>query len=821
MDDSIYSDPSALFQMIGAGREGGLPMPSIITPTEVRSKSQTFSSAIFESWSTLEAIIERHEATIRRRWLKKTREQRKKILLAVWPGMAAVHRPDIDAFKKKKNTVSQVKTREAYMWPYVNLDDLSKPKLFLMLLNARARNQPFAFARADIDACRLGITSQAVVPGFLNEHVMMFTGRTDRHTYGELIAWEDHPDAFTWMHTQRGAHPGEGLLILEIQERLYSFLANCCKDILRDMTEAAQTGSDASSQPEPPSISCNDLGLGSLAASTAEAPYRVPAELNLERLKSIISAKLLSAEDHVWALREDPGYFASVLQEYKDHRQEMMIDVAGKKHPLLANPTQEEVLWGRIIQNSIVAALVDIEIWGNLLDKIVNLQNLAAKYAAKLDPEKDLPEDFAMAFYTFHHHLGRYTKGPIDNLKVGFVASPPMRPFFHREPQIPGSNVIRVMKRAHLKDDSTRDLIIWIFMTLFDEQQLHLVGLSTLMDELERVQNSDPKAKEVLSPWVVDQISSLAILSHCRHQVELYQPWAAIFEDEMASRQKEIEVDLLHTQRSFETYLRTEIGPVVISLGNPHGGAFHYPVNKRKTRENIEAMRVAEGNLDSFWHELDGKLRNAYASSPRVKILLSERILERTPQWVEPDTRPAVIQPANARVEYLVNPLSRFHFDSKHDVEIGRNYQQPAKTKIKTRGAASTDTSSNKVSPMVASETPSDQQPRFAVDKRAMKVFATIFYRPSASSQPGEIPWHDFVHALCSTGFLAEKLYGSVWQFTPQKLDVERNINFHEPHPSGRIPFLMARRHGRRLNRTYGWHGGMFVLESSKGGQDS
>lgn len=112
----------------------------------------------------------------------------------------------------------------------------------------------------------------------------------------------------------------------------------------------------------------NDLGLTSLAASVAEAPYRVPAELNLQRLESIIQAKLSDAEDHVWTLREDPGYFAFTLQENKDHRQEMMVDTKGKRHPLLATPTQEHVFWGRIIQNSIVAALAEIEIWGILLE---------------------------------------------------------------------------------------------------------------------------------------------------------------------------------------------------------------------------------------------------------------------------------------------------------------------------------------------------------------------------------------------------------------------------------------------------------------------
>ncbi|KAH6866627.1 hypothetical protein BKA58DRAFT_388334 [Alternaria rosae] len=66
---------------------------------------------------------------------------------------------------------------------------------------------------------------------------------------------------------------------------------------------------------------------------------------------------------------------------------------------------------------------------------------------------------------------------------------------------------------------------------------------------------------------------------------------------------------------------------------------------------------------------------------------------------------------------------------------------------------------------------------------------------------------------MIRAGFSAEKLQGSAWQFTPcGSLDVVRGIQFHEPHPDSSIPYIMARRFGRRLQRVYGWHGGVFKL---------
>ena len=102
-------------------------------------------------------------------------------------------------------------------------------------------------------------------------------------------------------------------------------------------------------------------------------------------------------------------------------------------------------------------------------------------------------------------------------------------------------------------------------------------------------------------------------------------------------------------------------------------------------------------------------------------------------------------------------------------------------------------------------------QTTFEVDNRALKVFRTLFYTPSMSATPSDVPWTDFLHAMVSTGFATEKLYDSVWQFSPRKLDVERSIQFHEPHPTAKLPYRTARRYGRRLNRAYGGFGSMFV----------
>ncbi|KAK5012520.1 hypothetical protein LTR60_004338, partial [Cryomyces antarcticus] len=172
------------------------------------------------------------------------------------------------------------------------------PKSLLLFLNARGRNLPDAFYLTDYDAARFGQITTALNPAFLNEYTMMFRGRTTAQTYGALVAWKDDNDAFNCLTSGIEMHPGHGLQILEIQQRVWDFLVQCCRQILHDVAEHALVSHDVQVQPEPPSISGGETGFNSLATVAMEAPYRVPAHLDLTRLQTIVAAKRSAAADH-------------------------------------------------------------------------------------------------------------------------------------------------------------------------------------------------------------------------------------------------------------------------------------------------------------------------------------------------------------------------------------------------------------------------------------------------------------------------------------------------------------------------------------------
>ncbi|KAF4841154.1 hypothetical protein CGCSCA4_v009706 [Colletotrichum siamense] len=793
-----FSDIAASLGM----NPGSLPKADLIKPAEVRALAAPMAEEVLQQWDLLRKIVERHEATIQNRWIKKSKSKRRGVLLAAWPGMSEYHRPDFAAFRKKR---SGEQAREACLWPHINLEDLSKTEPLLLLINSRGRNTPDVFAMNDVEESRFGQVSRTMdMPRFLNLYSMLFLGRCTPQTYGTLVSWDDEPDASTWNFRRTAVHPGEGLWILEFQSRLYRFLVDVCKSILHDISPEELTDPAMAIPPEPPLVTgnSNDSIAASLAVTRLEGPYRVPARLDIAGLQSIIKSKLAEAEDHIWALREDPDYFSVTVRDWKEHRQEMMLDTNGKPHPIHAHAP--DVFWQRLIGNMISSAMFPVEVYRSLAEKIDHLIDLKdRKYRNRnFRPDESLPHDYAMAFCKLKHFLQMFRPGPISNLKMGWPASPPMRPWFRRvPPPDPTTPIIQVTSVGDRSKDATVAELFWIIDTLFDEKQLFLTGLPTLLDELERVTRKDRAASQMISGWVAAQIADLSVLSECERQLDLFQPWAASFESDIAENQTEIDRDFHELVRRLVPINDLKISLATARMGIPDGDKFKYPVERKRNKQNIDQMRAAERALDSFWADIQQSLCGRDGISSRLRNIL-QRSVQRTPEWV--DTAKAKAPAAEGQDPSLAAPFGGL---SMQDTPKEKPPPRP-KTKLKTKGAvpvAATTPVQDQEQPQAA------KRPLFKVDKRALKVFNTLFFNPLTSSSPGEIPWTEFLHAMQSVGFHMEKLYGSAWKFTPTKLDVETSIQFHEPHPSSKLPFVFARRIGRRLNREYGLEGDMFV----------
>lgn len=818
------SDPSSL------GKLFGIQPPPHKSPKEVQLEARRRRDHIFALHDRLRAILERHEATIQSRWSKKKKKQRLEVLATAWgPGMAPTHRPDFEAFRREtaeQRKAGGTKFRDHFMWPYINQEDLVKPKTLPLLLNSRGRHHPSEFAGTDCDAVHLGLVSQAVMPVFLNGHTMiMFVKATDRAKYGKLLQWDDHPDAFNWFHTRTQAQPGEGLLVLETQERLLEFLVACCQAVLHDIPSDSLTTSAFPLLPEPQLKSEKDIdGFESLAVMAAEAPYRVPAQLDLERIANLLRARASAAEDHLWALREDPGYFAEHLGELKEHRQEMIKDTKADVHPTL-RPGRESIFWVRIIGNVVVNAYLELEIFAELQAQAEALRPMYAKYGTALSPADDLPEEFFAALLRFRHYLTKAAKGMLEVLKGSVMASPPWRRFFVREPPASfGSTAMRLMSKPCVKMTKVQGELLWLLRTLWEDgNDLFLISMPLALDELERLLETQPEANELLTEYLAKTVGSLSIVSQCLAQLERFQPWSRSFESALVERDEAIKKE--YARRTgpcarLMAGLRENNLSRAAKVGDPSDRKFAYPSEKRRTRENTDILRRAEQNLDTFWSNIDQLIYNSCGDldgTAAGKFLSQERSLQRTQEWVdEPSTTAKAQGPSGSSVgghAPIYKPLSTLYFGLPGKSGVTETDSLP-KQKVKTRGPASSARKGD-TQPEPVEEAAVADRPTIFVGARDLKVFKTLFFDPTMSSHPGETPWNDFLHAMTSTGlFTAEKLYGSVWQFQRVNSFDQSRIQFHEPHPHGKIPFVMARRFGRRLNKHYGWARDTFVLKN-------
>ncbi|KIX01254.1 uncharacterized protein Z518_08979 [Rhinocladiella mackenziei CBS 650.93] len=801
MDSSIYNDPQKFFAMMQATNPN-LPVPSSFpSASKVRQESKTYSKTIFESWNELHQILIRREDAIRKRWMKKTKDQRKKILLTVWPEMPLRHRPDFQELARPRSRCGSM-NRDAFKWPYINQEDLVRGKSLLLFLNARARNPPHVFAHADHEATHVGQTSKAITLPFLNQYTMYLVGQTRAETYGRLVHWDDDPEAFDLMHNCLQFQPGAGLLVLEIQSKTYSFLVQCCCRIFHDVARDDLSSPDIPIRPEPAPIVAGETSYAQLSSVAAEAPYRVPAKLETHRLLLLVGARKAAAEDHIWDLREDPGYFSAVITDFAQHRQESLLDINGDRHP----HDNDEVFWNRVATSVITDAYMGFLGWEVLYRNVANVDSLSSVIES-LDHQAPLPESVETALLDLAFTAEKLSQGPIMVLKSGVPASPLIRERFVREPQEPGTNIMRTRTKSALGNDP----LIGMFFQIWNEEQVFLARLPNLVDELQRCMDEDPVQKKRMSSYIAASFSDLALIAQVMKQTQTFFPWAAAFERKMSDEDRgPAYTTSMKDATTVHEMLREGLAPNLARLITPLHQKFRYPVDKAYNATNVDAMRQAESHLDIMWKRVDDHFMQYAKTSLHGlfdKYFVAPREIRRTPIWTSP-------QPGGTEVTESEDGLPSSDFSRLNivDQKIAKFAVEPPRAKIKTKGIPRPATSDQVPETIETDATQQDELPTFTLGKRAWKVFSTMFHQPSQKDHAGEISWSDFLHAMTATGFKAEKLYGSVWQFTPSEPGVEHSIHIHEPHPVGKISFRTARRLGRRLFRTYGWTGDMFKL---------
>ncbi|KAF1919321.1 hypothetical protein BDU57DRAFT_491555 [Ampelomyces quisqualis] len=776
----------------------------LTTCDDVECCDSKFAEQNLKDWSELASIAHQFEALIRERWLRMTITQRKTLLLEVWPKLPLHHRPDvddmvIDACAHQRNTSRLVR----YALPYLNLEDLTLPNPMLLLINARSRYPPSTFALSDYEMARMIHLRPTLLEPTKSSMVMA-------GSYGEILQLDTEADAMASINRGEAVHPRVGHQILLMQHLLLDFLLNFAFKMLPDKIDTIMPElleADLGLEELPPLLDNGDQ-YTTLATIIREAPYGIPAVLNIGRLRALVSARANEAEDHIWLLREDPSYFAEVVFELREHRPELLPGlVCGRTH---AN-SRDDVLWARVLRNVAVDGYIELSTWTQVLQHITKLESLSQECAKDFGVDQDLPKEYFDVLVETWFFLEATQLDLIQQLKLGFPASPGVRAHWSQmcepatEDDIMGSLFTPKFKK---KPDPDVKRALTLFTYLWEPQKRETLGIHTIVEVLENMLQNNSRAKVMTSAWVASCLSQLSIITECLRQLNCFQPWAKRVKCALKDRKTKLLIAYISDLSKWHPILNTSFKNTnLVTLGKP-GIKFRYPINKRRTRANVETLRSAEAALDKFWEAADDHFRVHVGKMPceLVQDITGERDLQRTPPWVDPEKKslhPQVNQ-------YIHVPIS----NTKHDPskQITGNFDKLAivtNDKTKTHGTACPSFKP----PSCVAKGDGEHQRTYHVDARSHKVFRMLFHAPFSTSPPREVPWTDFLHAMVAAGFSAQKLQGSAWQFTPKGLDVERPIQFHEPHPQHKLPFTWARRFGRRLHSAYGWTGATFGLE--------
>ena len=541
------------------------------------------------------------------------------------------------------------------------------------------------------------------------------------------------------------------------KERILDFLRRCAELILHDIP--LENPSDPL-QPDPGEVVLANEEAQHLSLQTeiVEASYREPPRHDMSRLRSFVFAMRDKYQDEIWNLREDPVYFAETMLEWAEHRHDQVPLADGRVSMRLGT----KQWWEWTINTVIADTYTSFHSWNCLSRHVEDLAAIKNTYDGHIHDDNTTPKDYADAVNYLEFLVVQASKRLVLKWRNGLGASPLLRKHFAVDMDS-GEAYPRVPWELE------KDKFLWLLeIPLFDDI-FKLCGCS-VMEAIDSMMCTSQQNRNRMSPWLVSVVSELSLLGELQRQTGLLKE-RPVWTQQARAKTKRLEE---HTTRFFnETedmerlyavmHSDLELASFAIPLDK-----FNYPCHRRRTAITTRTMQEAEKALDKFWQHLDVHSVSTCGESFHQlwSYKLEDRKLARTPDWSDgdaprPTPKPKLIAEASLEDHLAVT----LHFERQNEPTMSQETVVTPKQKIKTRGIPTESPPQGSGISHQADATQED--PKIAVSKRAMKTFSTLFFDDSHEAPPGELPWTEFLHAMASAGFTNQKLNGSAWIFEP------------------------------------------------------
>lgn len=154
-------------------------------------EATTRMNDIFKNWTWLHNFMASYETLLKDRWHKKIGKQQRTVFLKAWPTMPEKHRPDLEALRRSPDGQDLTQSKDAFLLPHINQEDLSRGEMLPLFLHSRGYNKPDKFANADINSVHVGTRNNVLELSEQDGSTMYLSGQESSATSSRIVAWED------------------------------------------------------------------------------------------------------------------------------------------------------------------------------------------------------------------------------------------------------------------------------------------------------------------------------------------------------------------------------------------------------------------------------------------------------------------------------------------------------------------------------------------------------------------------------------------------------------------------------------------------------
>ena len=670
----------------------------------------------------------------------------------------------------------------------------------------------------------------------------------------EYGTWKD----FDKIAVHRGDAYGaiRGLLILEAQQVLMSFLRKMVATILKD-TSASQlkkevSGSILKSVAFPrydltPSDKWTrfveadmhrDKPWLSVVSLYTQRPYSTPPSFDIDAMVEIAETKAMEAADELWLLQTDLDYFHELMRR---HEREWFDAIPRVQDLKSISPKDKAEDIGCIMT---VMMFIQARDWGWALEECQTLKKFMGGSGAKTCARGLLTPEYARVLCGLQYLLLVAQSWYQINLSQLFLKSRD----FHSIREVIGigkDHNDKWMLGFKLKDYPQlyeEDRLGWCLYNLSkDATNRNTFERSVVLQHLEKfLESCSPQDRKRIDHQMYKCISDMAAVERMLSIVGLHRPEFAYVEQSPFHQPRE--AWLVHSRLLIRpldwNWSKLDLDSTLAS-----SATFRMPTGRRDKQWLIERDR-AHKNLGRLWKrakDVYQKMLEALkvpSDSIESQVAMMEQgdSLENQAQ-LDLEKRQILSHLEAARQRTLVKSMVP-HKDTSgeflmHDPPANRT-QKPAKEKAKTRPEALSESAGLHAKFATAftdlvideeiheAEKPTPILYTLERESITLQVISLMFPDRSNGIEGGgkTVDWLEFISTMNALGFRAEHRGGSAFAFKgaiklpydPSTLH-KRSICVHMPHPSTEMGPILLQSLGRRCNRRFGWQRESFAID--------